>query len=143
MIIVPVDGSKHSHHALDYAVHSASKLGESLLLLNVQPKKEFSLPSENVSMDNMLGEIHKLGEKQLKEAVYQVDGKIEFETKIRVGVPSIEITSEAKEQRATAIIMGSRGNGPVVSAILGSVSYGVLHLSPCPVTVVPDRETGK
>lgn len=60
-----------------------------------------------------------------------------FETKVRIGIATIEITSEAKEQGARMIVIGTRGNGPVVSAVLGSVTYGVLHLASCPVTIVP------
>ncbi|MGJ9383906.1 universal stress protein [Salipaludibacillus sp. CF4.18] len=140
MIIVPIDGSQHSHHALDYAVTIALSLKEELLLLNVQPKNDGQSFSEGIGMDRWTEEKLTLGKQQLSEAIRIIEGKIPFETIIRVGIPSIEITTLAKEKRATTIIMGSRGNGPAVSAILGSVTYGVLHLSPCPVTIVPDRK---
>ncbi|MGO4886466.1 universal stress protein [Anaerobacillus sp. MEB173] len=59
-----------------------------------------------------------------------------FQTKIRYGVPSIEISSEANEGNYRCVILGSRGMGPVLSKF-GSVSYGVLHLARCPVTIIP------
>lgn len=139
MIIVPIDDSSHSLNALDFAVSMAQKYDEILLLLNVQSKKETPLSSKIGGGENLEEEKLAYGEKQLQKATALVSGKAAYDTKVRLGIPSIEITKEAKEINATCIVMGSRGNGPVVSAILGSVSYGVLHLSPCPVTVVPGR----
>ncbi|UTW69132.1 universal stress protein [Anaerobacillus sp. HL2] len=77
-------------------------------------------------------EIKELQEKKgievMREAVTKLNGSdVPFETKVRIGIATIEIASEAKEQQARMIILGSRGNGPVVSAVLGSVTYGVLH----------------
>lgn len=38
---------------------------------------------------------------------------------------------------ARLIVMGSRGLNAVLGSVLGSVSMGVLHKAPCPVTIVP------
>lgn len=65
------------------------------------------------------------------------DQEVEYETKIRSGLPTIEIASEAKEQNARVIIMGTRGMGPALSNALGSVSYSLTHLTPCPLTLIP------
>lgn len=63
----------------------------------------------------------------MAEAMEILSGKgVPFETKVRIGIATIEITSEAKEQGARMIVIGTRGNGPVVSAVLGSVTYGVI-----------------
>jgi len=43
----------------------------------------------------------------------------------------------ADEQDASVIVVGSRGRSAVRSAVLGSVSYGVVHHSTRPVLVVP------
>jgi nucleotide-binding universal stress UspA family protein len=46
----------------------------------------------------------------------------------------------AREHDAAAIVVGSRGLGGVKSALLGSVSSGVLHNTHLPVLVVPPQE---
>ncbi|UTR15261.1 universal stress protein [Salipaludibacillus sp. LMS25] len=139
MIIVPIDGSSHSLKALDYAISMANHYEASLLLLNVQREKESTLSCENTDKQLETESLIKEGNDHLQEAIALVADKVPYETKVRIGVPTIEIAEEAKEKEAVSIVMGSRGNGPVISAILGSVSYGVLHLAPCPVTVVPDH----
>lgn len=135
MIVVPIDGSKQALKALDFAISMAKMYEDSLLLLNVQ-----RLDDEANHAMIQKEKLEKQGLKHLDEAVEQINGKVPFLQKVRFGVPSIEIAKEAKEVNARCIVMGSRGNGPIVSAILGSVSYGVLHLAPCPVTVVPSNK---
>ncbi|MGW7483961.1 universal stress protein [Nonomuraea muscovyensis] len=41
--------------------------------------------------------------------------------------------------RAGLVVVGSRGRGVIRSAVLGSVSHGVLHYASCPVAVVRPR----
>jgi nucleotide-binding universal stress UspA family protein len=44
---------------------------------------------------------------------------------------------------AALIVVGTRGHGPAVGALLGSVSNGVLHKAQVPVAVVPFVDPGK
>lgn len=138
LLVVPIDGSPSSMKALAFAIGNAKLYQDKIILLNVQAKYE-GLHNDR-SIDQT--EIKKLQELKglevMEEAINMLNGNnIPFEVKIRIGIATIEITSEAKEQEARMIILGSRGNGPVVSAVLGSVTYGVLHLATCPVTIVP------
>ncbi len=52
------------------------------------------------------------------------------------GDPAGEIVDYAGKVAADLIVVGSRGHGAVASALLGSVSRGVLHEARVPVLVV-------
>lgn len=139
--VVPIDGSLSSINALHFAIETAKHSEGNIVLLNVQAKYE-DLQREQMLNDEEIQKLQYLkGNEVMKEAITILsEQELPFITKVRIGIATIEITSEAKEQKAEMIILGSRGNGPVVSAVLGSVTYGVLHLTSCPVTIVPLRE---
>jgi nucleotide-binding universal stress UspA family protein len=50
------------------------------------------------------------------------------------------VLDAADENDARAIVLGSRGRSGVKSALLGSVSYGVVHHSTRPLLVVPPAD---
>lgn len=51
------------------------------------------------------------------------------------GRPGPAIVAEAERWRADLLLVGSRGRGPLTSAVLGSVASEVVDRSPCPVLV--------
>jgi nucleotide-binding universal stress UspA family protein len=57
------------------------------------------------------------------------------ETLTQLGRPADAIVEEAARFRADLVIMGSRGRGPIRSALLGSVSAEVVDRAPCPVLI--------
>ena len=61
---------------------------------------------------------------------------LEVSTELLVGDPADEIVASADSHDADLIVIGSRGHGALASAILGSVSLGVLHETRRPVLVV-------
>jgi nucleotide-binding universal stress UspA family protein len=58
------------------------------------------------------------------------------EAHLRLGRPDAEIVELAKELGAGLIVLGSRGLGPLRSALMGSVSHSVVSHAHCPVVVV-------
>ncbi|MGN6664725.1 MAG: universal stress protein [Solirubrobacterales bacterium] len=53
------------------------------------------------------------------------------------GVPATAIVEACEETGADLLVAGSRGYGPVMRVLLGSVSTQLAHKGPCPVLVVP------
>ena len=72
--------------------------------------------------------------KKLEE--HGINGTVLFE----VGKPGETVINTAEKNKATMIVMGTRGFGLVRRTILGSVSEYVIHHTKVPVTVVP-KET--
>jgi nucleotide-binding universal stress UspA family protein len=147
-ILVPFDGSAHATEALRVAIDMAKALNETIVLLNVQPRYEtphtkefFSRAQIDDFSVKMAVKVMQPGEEILKQS------GIEFITKVRVGDPREQICQEARAESTEGmscknhgvrlIVMGSRGLTPFIGMVLGSVSMGVLHDTPCPVMIVP------
>ena len=147
-ILVPFDGSAHATEALRVAIDMAKAFNETIVLLNVQPSYETPHTREFFSKKQIddyrlqrAVEVMKPGEDILKQS------GVAFIAKMRVGDPREQICQEArtdseegmahKNRGTRMIVMGSRGLTPFLGMVLGSVSMGVLHDTPCPVMIVP------
>ena len=67
-----------------------------------------------------------------------VPAQLEVETALSGDAASV-IAGIARDQKADVIVAGTRGRGPLVGALLGSVTQRLLHVAPCPVLAVPTR----
>lgn len=75
-------------------------------------------------------------DKILTEAVNSVDGRLAADSR-RLDGPPARILAKACEGNIDLLVAGSRGYGPVMRVLIGSVSTQLIHLAPCPVMVVP------
>ncbi len=143
-ILVATDGSEVALKALTYAADLAKQTGATIILLSVV-EKDFVIP---VSMPDVATPSHLIEPledylKQTAEAYIQQAEKFckekEVPTKraIRAGHPVEEIIREAEESRVDLIVLGSHGKSALKAAVLGSVTFGVIHKdSKIPVLVV-------
>lgn len=63
------------------------------------------------------------------------------ELRVLIGDPAESLLRLAEEEQAQLIVVGSRGRGALITALLGSVSSTLTTQAPCPVVVVPPRAT--
>lgn len=70
-------------------------------------------------------------------AVKRVDERLAATGRALAGTPAPTIAAACEEVGADLLVAGSRGYGPVMRVLVGSVSTQLLHKSPCPVLVVP------
>ena len=54
--------------------------------------------------------------------------------------PVDALVNVAAARNATMIAVGHGGAGPLRAALLGSITYEIVHRAPIPVLVVPDDE---
>jgi len=133
-ILVPSDGSKTARQAAVYAVDLAKQLGASIIVLNVIDQRAFV--ANMISAGDSPRLTQEPVEDYLKEAAAEITSDIKkicdnknvaSKIVIRKGHPAEVIIKEAKKSRADLIVMGSRGKSALSAAVLGSVSYGVIH----------------
>jgi len=133
-ILVPTDGTKASKKAIDYAIGLAEQTKASITILGVVDKSAFfsqSIPASATST-NLVTPIEdylsKLTESYIEQAVKQCSKKgVKPATVIRSGHPVEEIIKEARRSKSNLIVIGSHGKGALESAVLGSVTYGLIH----------------
>jgi nucleotide-binding universal stress UspA family protein len=133
-ILVPSDGSKTARQAAVYAVDLAKQLGASIIVLNVVDQRAFV--ANTISAGDSPRRTQEPVEDYLKEAAAEITSDVKkicdkknvaSKIVIRKGHPADVIVKEAKKSRADLIVMGSRGKSALSAAVLGSVSYGVIH----------------
>lgn len=69
--------------------------------------------------------------------VKRVDERLAATGQTLNGVPGAAIVEACEKAGADLLVAGSRGYGPVLRVLLGSVSTQLAHKAPCPVLVVP------
>ena len=133
-ILVPTDGTKASRKAVDYAIGLAKQTKASITIVGVVDKSAFvaqTVPAHasptkiRIPIEDYLGQIV---EAYVADAVKQCTKKgVKPDKNVRSGHPVKEIVKEARRSKSNLIIIGSHGKGALESAVLGSVTYGLIH----------------
>lgn len=74
-------------------------------------------------------------DKILNEAIHSVDEGLGASGRRLDGPPARMLAGACED--ADLLVVGSRGYGPVLRVLLGSVSTQLIHIAPCPVLVIP------
>ena len=136
-ILVPVDGSESSSHALAHAIALSRRCGAvDVEVVNVQAAID-GLVQKFVSQA-MIDEFHRTeGEAAVASArALLAAAGIPHQVSLRVGRVAETIVEHAAKTRCDLIVMGTRGLGSVGGMVLGSVATKVVHLAGMPVTLV-------
>ena len=138
-ILLAVDGSKSSLHAVDSLIAHADWYRErpTVELVTVHlPVPRLRGLSKLVSKAQLREYYREEGEAQLAEAKRMLeDAGIDYEQRVLVGQVAELLVAHAKAKRCDMIFIGSRGMGAARNMLLGSTATRVLHLSSVPVLV--------
>jgi nucleotide-binding universal stress UspA family protein len=133
-IIVGYDGSDCAKEAVRVAVEIGKTYGEKVVI------------AFGYELNPVAGELHdyhaalkELATRRLTEATALVADAGDVEAVIVEQAPAHALVELADERDARVIVVGTRGEGPLRGALLGSTPHKLLQLSDRPVLVVPAR----
>ena len=147
-IVVPVDASVHSERAFEWYLENLRQDGDKLNIVNVvePPRIPASFFSPVVVSDEYTTDL----QDSIKNAKATTE---KFEQKCKAaGLPCTSYTEAAdfgpgekiceiaRQNKASGIVMGSRGLNVIRKTLLGSVSSYVVNHAHVPVVVTPPEE---
>lgn len=143
-ILIATDGSAAAHEAVVLGVELARDEGAEAILVHAVPLYHMVSMNGFGLMGQVPYEPTDRDEEVLDDAkaVAEREG-VPARTALLRGDPIMEIVRYAEAIDADLIVVGSRGHGAIASALLGSVSRGILRASTLPVLIVraaPVRE---
>jgi nucleotide-binding universal stress UspA family protein len=141
VIVVAIDGSRHSAAAAVNAINIAASTGASLTIVTVVPSDADNL--ENISYAGEHRDL--IADQQMHMAEQNVRQVKELASErgvvatglIYSGSPYEAILQIASERSANLIVLGSHGKTALEKVIIGSVAERVVMLSPCSTLVTP------
>ena len=74
------------------------------------------------------------------QIVHGIDPSVEVKAELVNDRPAEALLRAAEQYEALVVVVGGAGRGPMSGALLGSVTYQVVHRSTRPVLVVPTPE---
>jgi nucleotide-binding universal stress UspA family protein len=136
-VLVPMDFSEYSDHALNYALTFASKLQARLTLLHVIESLPISGVDAVTLPQDYLLELEAVANRHMESYLARVTtAGLKGEVAVVHGTPFRAITQVAKERQVDLIIMGTHGRTGLQHFMLGSVAERVVRHAHCPVLVV-------
>jgi nucleotide-binding universal stress UspA family protein len=136
-VVLGYDGSPSARAALDAAVEQAAGFGDDLVIVFGDEPPGRSAGEEFREHRRALEE---MGGRSLEEAAGVArEAGVAAQTLLVSRKPALALAETARERDARLIVVGTYGEGPLTSAILGSTPHKLLHISETPVLCVPAR----
>jgi nucleotide-binding universal stress UspA family protein len=137
-IVLGYDGEPCSRAALQTAVGIAAAFKRPLVIAF-----GYAPPPMGGAVLDLSKKLEELGTQFTTEAVqlaHGLDPSVDVKVELVNDRPADALLRAANQYDALAIVVGAAGRGPIAGAMLGSVTYQVVHRSTRPVVVVPSPE---
>ena len=136
-LLVATDGSSRSMHAIRFAVELASEHQSEVLFVHVIPMVEGGTARAGEMRDAVLQTPTEHDQTVLDDAAAIArDRGVAARSAVLIGSAAAAIVSYAESHDVNMIIVGSRGDDDLASALLGNVSLHVLRTSERPLLIV-------
>ena len=142
-IVVGIDGSAGADAAVEHAGTLAHALGGRLMAVQARPdalvphatslmlgRQPFGGPIEDTRGATIT----------VPRPLARADVDVRIGTRIETGTVAARLAVVAAREPSAIIVVGTRGHGPVRSAVFGSVSTRLAASAPVPVMIVPDPD---
>ena len=139
-ILVPLDGSVASEHALPFALAVATSSGASLRLLHVH---EPLVKDGIATFDSVVDQRQRHNAANYLKGVVERLGapaEVHVDTVLTEGQVTATIAETAATSRADLVVMSTHGHGPLSRLWLGSVADEFVRCSPIPVLLIRARD---
>lgn len=136
-ILVPVDGSDSSMHALRHAIARARQAQAEIHVLHVEPPPHY----QEVRLYAMREDIARIHQEACQRLLQDAKDELQRENvphaaHFAEGEVAYTIARFAESQQIDEIVMGTRGMTAFGQMLLGSVASRVVHFAKMPVTLV-------
>lgn len=145
-ILVPIDYSKPSLNALDYAIHISHTYHSTIHLLHIiDPDTYLSISEHGVELDLSQESIIQRENRKLAKLADSIIGRgdITIIPFCVVGSVVNEIVKIAKNLFADMIVMGTHGISGIKSFFMGTNAFEVSKKAVCPVLTIPINKQWK
>jgi nucleotide-binding universal stress UspA family protein len=129
-VMVGYDGKPAARAALDVALGLVERLGGELLVTYL-----FEAPEEEASLCKSL----EADGRRITNGALLAAGSRGVRARVSIAnrAPTHGLAQIAEERCADLLVVGSRGESPLLGALLGSTPHRLVHLTTLPLLVVP------
>jgi nucleotide-binding universal stress UspA family protein len=137
-LVIATDGSPSAGEAVAFGLEFALEQDADAILVHVVPAFDVPPMTAGFGMPGAVRHEASTADRAALADAAVLAGElgVRVQTKVLTGDPVNEIVAYADSADADLIVVGSRGHGAFASALLGSVSRGVLREARRPVLVV-------
>lgn len=136
-IMVPIDGSVESKHALEHAIYMTRLCDAELFVAAVVDLNRFMSALELVSTSGYIpAEAMEKGRKRLEKVMPLIPSDLRVTKLVDTGTPAETLLELAEVNDIDLVVMGRRGKNTLERLAMGSVSQYMVSNAHCPVMVV-------
>ncbi len=137
-VVVGLDRSPQAWAAVEHAAALAERRAVPLLLVHAYEPSQFAMRSTIGWTPDTDGVLRNVAERLVADAVDVVTAShpgLDVRTRLEPGSATEKLLEES--DRATAVVLGSRGTGGFADLLVGSTTLHVAAHARCPVVAVP------